>query len=79
MAMLLQRLTRKTATREVRRGEVQGLAARGVPIVDVLPSEEYEREHIAGALSIPLPRLDAEAPVRLRRNVPVVVYCFDHQ
>ncbi|HEX2173594.1 MAG TPA: rhodanese-like domain-containing protein [Dehalococcoidia bacterium] len=61
------------------RNEVQRLRERGVPVVEVLPSKEYEEQHLAGAINIPLRRLDEEAPVRLRRDQPVVVYCNDAQ
>jgi rhodanese-related sulfurtransferase len=62
---------------EIARAEVQRLLATGAQLVEVLPREEYEDEHITGALSIPLASIDTEAPSRLDRNRPVVVYCFD--
>ena len=43
-------------------------------VVDLRPSEEFEAGHVAGALSIPLPELEArlaELPV----DVEVVAYC----
>ena len=43
-------------------------------LVEVLPPPEYEDEHIEGAISIPLKSLDREAPERLDRDRPVVVY-----
>ena len=43
-------------------------------LVEVLPPPEYEDEHIEGAISIPLKSLDWEAPERLDRDRPVVVY-----
>jgi phage shock protein E len=70
---------RKRTAREIARDEVRALIARGVPLVDVLPSKEFEQEHIVGALGIPLARLDREAPERLRRDAPVIVYCNDYQ
>jgi rhodanese-related sulfurtransferase len=48
-----------------------------VQLVEVLPREEYEEEHLPGAISIPLRRLDGEARERLDPARPVVVYCFD--
>jgi rhodanese-related sulfurtransferase len=63
----------KAITRE----EVQALMAEGAQIVEVLPSEEYEEEHLAGAINIPLKQLDASGASRLDRARPVVVYCFD--
>jgi rhodanese-related sulfurtransferase len=52
--------------------------ADGAPLVEVLPAQEYEREHIAGAIRIPLGRLVEEAG-RLPRAHPVIVYCYDYQ
>jgi rhodanese-related sulfurtransferase len=39
---------------EIQREEVQRLVAAGAQLVDVLPRAEYDAEHIAGAISIPL-------------------------
>jgi rhodanese-related sulfurtransferase len=57
--------------------EVRRMADSGAQIVEVLPREEYEEEHIPGALSIPLRRIDAEARERLEESRPVIVYCWD--
>ena len=46
--------------------------------VEVLAREEYEREHIAAAVSIPLARLGREAG-RLPRDRAIIVYCYDYQ
>ncbi len=46
-------------------------------LVEVLPREEYEEDHIPGAINIPLRKIDREARERLDRNRPVVVYCWD--
>lgn len=62
----------------VTREEVQRLVAEGAQLVDVLPAREYEREHIAGAISIPLARLADEVP-SLPRDRPIIVYCYDYQ
>lgn len=61
---------------EVRRQDVQRLLGEGAQLVEVLPREAYEHEHIAGAVNIPLRRLTAEAG-RLRHDRPVIVYCHD--
>jgi rhodanese-related sulfurtransferase/CBS domain-containing protein len=57
--------------------EVERLASEGATIIEVLPPEEYEEEHLAGALSIPLKRLDRSSVEELDRSRPVVVYCWD--
>ena len=64
--------------REITREDVGRLLDEGAYLVDVLPADDYEREHIAGAVSIPLARLGREAG-RLPRNRAIVVYCYDDQ
>jgi rhodanese-related sulfurtransferase len=59
------------------RNEVQRLLSEGAQLVEVLPKEEYEEEHLPGATSIPLPRIDKEAHGRLDPSRPVIVYCWD--
>jgi rhodanese-related sulfurtransferase len=64
----------------VDRDEVQRLVAEeAAQVVEVLPGAEYEDEHIAGAISVPLKELDAKAPRLLDRGRPVIVYCYDYQ
>ena len=62
----------------IERPELKRLIDKGAQIVEVLPKEEYEYEHIAGALSIPLKELDDRAPRELDKDGPVVVYCNDY-
>lgn len=59
------------------RDDVRRLVGEGAQLVEVLPREEYEEEHLPGAVNIPLGELDREAPRRLRRDAPVIVYCWD--
>ena len=63
--------------RSIDRDEVRRLTAGGAQLVEVLPEDEYREEHLPDAISIPLRRIDAEAPRRLDRGRPVIVYCFD--
>ena len=57
------------------REEVQRLLSEeSAQLVEVLPRREYEEEHIAGAISIPLRELNAESVAVLDRGRPVVVY-----
>jgi rhodanese-related sulfurtransferase len=49
----------------------------GAQLVEVLPRDDYEHEHLPGALSIPLKELDADSASSLDRAKPVVVYCQD--
>jgi len=61
----------------IQRDEVRQLIESGAQLVEVLPLEEFEREHLPGAMSIPLKTLRRETVVRLQRNRPVIVYCAD--
>lgn len=64
--------------RTIDRHEVQKLVEKDkAQVVEVLPREDYETEHVAGAISLPLAELTAESAGRLDRGRPVVVYCND--
>jgi rhodanese-related sulfurtransferase len=63
--------------RNIERDEVQRLTGGGAQLVEVLPKEEYEEEHLPGAVNLPLRRLEAEARDVLDRNRPIIVYCWD--
>jgi rhodanese-related sulfurtransferase len=62
---------------EISRREVQRLLDERAHLVEVLPREEYEEEHLPGAVSIPLRRIDGEARKSLDPSRPVIVYCWD--
>ena len=62
---------------EMGRREVQRLLEEGAQLVEVLPREEYEEEHLPGAVNIPLRRIDDEAAKVLDPSAPVIVYCWD--
>jgi rhodanese-related sulfurtransferase len=53
------------------------LLDKGGQLVEVLPEHEYTDEHLPGAISIPLKRLDAETARVLDRERPMIVYCWD--
>lgn len=57
--------------------EVKQLLERGAQLVDVLGADEFEHDHLPGAINIPLKQLDASTVARLDRNRPVLVYCND--
>jgi rhodanese-related sulfurtransferase len=67
-------------SRIVGRAEVRRMLAEGsAQLVEVLPREDFESEHIAGAISLPLKELSADSARGLDRNRPVIVYCDDFQ
>jgi rhodanese-related sulfurtransferase len=63
----------------IEREDVQRLVEAGAQLVEVLGPQEYKQEHLPEAINIPLGAIDDEAPRRLRRDQPVVVYCNDYQ
>jgi rhodanese-related sulfurtransferase len=62
---------------QITAARVQELAGRGAQVLEVLPRDEYEEQHLPGALSVPLKELDAAAVAGLDRGTPVIVYCWD--
>lgn len=64
---------------EIGREEVQRLVREGAQLVEVLPREEYDQEHLPGAINIPLKELDARGVGALVKDRAVVVYCHDFQ
>ena len=62
----------------ISRNEVQRLLREeDALLIEVLPSREYEDEHIAGAINIPLKRLNQESTSDLVKSRPIVVYLHD--
>lgn len=63
--------------KEIDRNELRKLVAEGAQLVEVLPSPEYEEEHLPGAIHIPLKKIDVIGTQSLDRKRPVIVYCWD--
>lgn len=59
------------------RSEVRDLIAAGAQLVEVLGPEEYDEDHLPGAVNMPLRRIETDATKRLDKNLPVIVYCWD--
>jgi rhodanese-related sulfurtransferase len=62
---------------QIDRQRVRGLMEQGAQIIDVLPAQDYAEEHLPGAISLPIRRIEAEASRALDRDRPIVVYCAD--
>jgi len=62
---------------EIDRKQVQKLVEGGAELVEVLPADEYEEDHLPGAIGLPLRRLETDAVRLLDRARPVIVYCWD--
>ena len=65
--------------RDIERDEVRRLMQDGAQIVEVLPAEEYSAEHLPGAINLPVRKLNRETAAVLKRERPIVTYCYDRQ
>jgi rhodanese-related sulfurtransferase len=57
--------------------EIQALMGQRAQIVDVLAPDEYDDEHLPGAINLPLKKLDRQTTGVLQRGRPIVTYCHD--
>jgi rhodanese-related sulfurtransferase len=64
---------------DIDREDVRRLIALGVPVIEVLPRDEYEYAHLPGAVHMPLKKLDRQTTKVLHPDRPVIVYCHDFQ
>jgi rhodanese-related sulfurtransferase len=62
---------------DIDRADVRRLMREGVQVVEVLPRDEFEADHLPGAISLPLRSLETEAKEKLDPLRPVLVYCWD--
>ncbi len=62
--------------RTIDRHELQRLVDLGAQLVEVLPAEEYEEQHLPGAVNMPLRRIE-QAREALDPGRAVMVYCWD--
>jgi rhodanese-related sulfurtransferase len=61
--------------KRIDRSDVRDLLVEGAQLIEVLPHDVYEQEHIDGAMNIPLRELEARAPDELDSSRPVITYC----
>ena len=59
------------------RDQVVEMIAAGAQLVEALPADEYEEEHLPGAIHLPIKSLSADTASVLDRTRPVIVYCWD--
>ncbi|MBA3631010.1 MAG: rhodanese-like domain-containing protein [Actinobacteria bacterium] len=48
-----------------------------VQLIEVLPENEYEEEHLPGSINIPLKSMNPSSVSSLDRSLGTVVYCWD--
>jgi rhodanese-related sulfurtransferase len=70
-------MRRGSSMQDLHRTEVQDLVEKGAQVVEVLPAEEFQAEHLPGAINLPLQKVETEAGKQLDPSLPVVVYCWD--
>jgi rhodanese-related sulfurtransferase len=63
--------------RKLDREQLRRLLEQRTQLVETLPAREYEQEHLPGAISLPLRRIETEATATLDPSRSVVVYCWD--
>jgi rhodanese-related sulfurtransferase len=63
--------------REIHREELRRLLESGPQLVEVLPKDEYEQDHLPGAINLPLRHVEDRAMDLLQPDRAVVVYCWD--
>jgi rhodanese-related sulfurtransferase len=63
--------------KDLERQQVQDLIEKGAQVVEVLPAEEFDEDHLPGAVNLPLRKIETEAAKILDKNAPVIVYCWD--
>lgn len=62
---------------KITKEDVQRLTAQGAQLVDALPEEEYAQERIAGAINLPLKKLNRQLTRHLPKDQRLIVYCYD--
>ncbi len=62
---------------QIDREGLRTLLDGGAQLVEVLPSPEYEEDHLPGAISVPLRQIDRQAEALLDLSRPIIVYCWD--
>jgi rhodanese-related sulfurtransferase len=63
----------------INKEEIRKLMIEGAQLIEVLPAQEYEREHLPEARPLPLQEINEDTTAELRRDRPVIVYCYDAQ
>jgi len=65
---MVRRITREELKRKMNRED-------DLVLIEVLSPDEYEQEHIKGAINIPLERVASEVKERFNPEREIVVYC----
>ena len=63
--------------KDIDRDELQRLVDAGAQLVEVLPRNEFEEDHLPGAINLPLREIETDARTTLDPARPLIVYCWD--
>jgi rhodanese-related sulfurtransferase len=69
----------EVAMKRVDLNTVIQLRDRGAQLIEVLSRKQYDEQHIPGAISLPLSKFSSTELAKLKRDRPVIVYCWDYQ
>jgi rhodanese-related sulfurtransferase len=64
---------------EIDKETVRAMVRAGAQLVEVLSQEAYEKAHLPGAINLPLAALGRQTAENLKRDEPVILYCYDTQ
>jgi len=63
--------------KDIDRDELRRLVDAGAQLVEVLPRNEFEEDHLPGAINLPLREIETDARTTLDPARPLIVYCWD--
>ena len=72
-------LTRKLAENDITMQELEELRKRGIIIIDVRSTQEFQEGHIDGAISIPEYEIKKDIIDRISPEEEIIVYCSSGQ
>lgn len=61
----------------VERDALRKLVAEGADLIEVLPAKEYAEDHLPGARSLPLSKINRASAAAIDPDRAVIVYCWD--
>ena len=72
-------LTRKLAENDITMQELEELRKKGITIIDVRSTQEFQEGHIDGAISIPEYEIKKDIIERINPGEEIIVYCSSGQ
>jgi hypothetical protein len=70
-------MARDNEPTDVSLAEAQHLISHGAQLVETLPANEFDEEHLPGAISVPLKKLTSDRASKLDPARQVVLYCWN--